>query len=168
MAEDHVDRFLKQLEVLPREVEIDLQVEGIVDRIGGIERRLKRGHERILAEHGLSRTEFYTLTRLRLAPDNRSSPGELASHLELSSGAMTTRLDALEQAGLVRRLPDPDDRRSVIVELTAEGRARWDTATSVAGRREAFFASALTKTEQRELNRLLRKLMLALEAAERE
>jgi DNA-binding MarR family transcriptional regulator len=95
--------------------------------------------------------------------DHRSSPGELAADLELSSGAMTSRLDRLEEAGYIRRLRDPDDRRGVVVELTEEGERRWDEAASVQGRREAFFASTLTKPEQQQLNMLLRKLMLAFE-----
>ena len=165
-SEDHIDRFLKRLSVLPREVDIDLEVEGIVDRIGGINRRVKRGMERPLAEHGLSHPDWQVLTSLRFAADHRSSPGALAGDLELSSGAMTSRLDRLEEAGLVRRLPEPGDRRGVIVELTDAGRKSWDTAASVQGRREAFFASALTKPEQKQLNSLLRKLMLAFEARE--
>ncbi len=162
--EDHIDRFLKRLAILPREVEIDLDVEGIVDRIGGINRRIKRGMETTLTEHGLSHPDWQVLTSLRLVPGHRSSPGELAGDLELSSGAMTSRLDRLEKEGFVRRLPDPDDRRGVVVELTDEGRKAWDTAASVQGRKEAFFASALTKPEQKQLNDLLRKLMLAFEA----
>ena len=166
--EDHIDRFLKRLAVLPREVEIDLEVEALVDRISGINRRVRRGMERTLAEHGLSHPDWQVLTSLRLAADHRSSPGELAGDLELSSGAMTSRLDRLEEAGLVRRLPAPGDRRGVIVELTETGRDAWDTAASVQGRREAFFASALSKAEQKQLNGLLRKLMLAFEAREEE
>jgi DNA-binding MarR family transcriptional regulator len=165
-SEDHIDRFLKRLAVLPREVEIDMDVEAIVDRIGGINRRLKRGMETTLAEHSLSHPDWQVLTSLRLAADHRSSPGELSGDLELSSGAMTSRLDRLEEAGLVRRLPAPGDRRGVIVELTETGRQAWDTAASVQGRKEAFFASALTKPEQKQLNDLLRKLMLAFEARE--
>jgi len=163
-SEDHIDRFLKRLAILPREVEIDLDVEGIVDRIGGINRRVKRGMETTLTEHGLSHPDWQVLTSLRLVPGHRSSPGELAGDLELSSGAMTSRLDRLEKEGFVRRLPDPDDRRGVVVELTEEGQKAWDTAASVQGRKEAFFASALTKPEQKQLNDLLRKLMLAFEA----
>ena len=167
MAEDHIDRFVKRLAVLPREVEIDLDVEALVDRIHGISRRMKRGMERTLAEFGLKGQEWQVLTSLRLAaPDHRSSPGELAENLELSSGAMTSRLDRLESAGLIRRLPDPDDRRGVVVELTDAGREAWDRAASVQARKETFFASALTKGEQRELNDLLRKLMLAFEERE--
>ena len=103
------------------------------------------------------------MTTLRLGNDVcRSSPGELASNLDLSSGAMTSRLDRLEDAGLVRRLPDPDDRRGVVVELTEKGRDAWDTSANVQGRREAFFARTLTKPEQKQLNMLLRKLLLGL------
>jgi DNA-binding MarR family transcriptional regulator len=166
--QDHIDRFLKRLEPLT-EVDIDLEVEAIVDRIGGINRRIKRGMEATLAEHDLTHPDWQVLTALRLRiPDHRSSPGALAADLELSSGAMTSRLDRLEQLGYLRRLPAPGDRRAVVVELTPEGRKAWDKAASIQGRREVFFASALTKAEQRQLNTLLRKLMLAFEAHERD
>jgi DNA-binding MarR family transcriptional regulator len=168
MREDHIDRFLQRLAALPREVEIDLEVEAIVDRIGGINRRIKRGMERTLAEHELTHPDWQVLTSLRLRQQHRSSPGALAADLELSSGAMTSRLDRLAEAGLVSRLPDPADRRGVMIELTDAGRETWDRAASVQARREAFFASALSKDEQRELNALLRKLMLAFEDREAE
>jgi DNA-binding MarR family transcriptional regulator len=163
--EDHIDRFLKRLEVLPPEVEIDLEVEALVDRINSIQKRIARAMESTLAEYGLTHPEWQVLAQLRLAqPEHVSSPGELADHCDLSSGGMTSRLDRLEQAGLVRRRPDPADRRGVLVELTDKGREAWDAAASVQGRKEAFIASALTKPELRRLNDLLRKLMLALEA----
>ena len=60
----------------------------------------------------------------------------------------------------MRRLPDLDDRRGVVVELTEKGREAWDTSINVQGRREAFIASVLTKDEQRQLNVLLRKLLI--------
>ncbi len=162
---DHIDRLVERLEPL-KHVDIDLEVEGIVDRISGINKRIKRGMEATLAEHDLSHPDWQVLTTLRLwRADHRSSPGELAADLEVSSGAMTSRLDRLEEAGYLRRLPDPDDRRGIVVELTPEGTAAWDEAASVQGRREAFFASALTPTEQHQLNGLLRKLMLAFENA---
>ena len=53
--EDHIDRFLKRLEVLPPDSGIDLVVEGLVDRINGISRRIKRGMEATLAEFDLTR-----------------------------------------------------------------------------------------------------------------
>jgi DNA-binding MarR family transcriptional regulator len=164
--EDHIDRFLRRLDVLPPDSGIDLEVEALVGRINGISRRIKRGMEGTLAEFDLTSADWHMLTALRLAPDHRSSPGVLAADLEVSSGAMTSRLDRLESAGLIRRLADTEDRRGVVVELTPAGRAAWDTAAGVQGRREAFYASALTKPEQRKLNDLLRKLMLAFEERE--
>ena len=162
---DHVDRFLERLVALDHP-DIDLEVEALVERIGGINRRLKKGMETVLAEYDLTWPEWSVMSTLRFGTDHRSSPGELAGDLEISSGAMTSRLDRLERQGFVRRLPDPEDRRGIVVELTPEGRAAWDRAAGIAGRREAFFASALTKTEQRQLNKLLRKLMLAFESRE--
>ena len=50
------------------------------------------------------------------------TPGEIAVQTGLTSGAVTAMLDRLERLGLVRRLPDPSDRRRVLVELTDEAR----------------------------------------------
>jgi DNA-binding MarR family transcriptional regulator len=161
--EDHVDRLLAKIAEVGI-VDIDLDVEGIVDRIGSIHRRMKRAQKLTLREHDLTPEEWGVMTTLRLGNDAcRSSPGDLASDLELSSGAMTSRLDRLEEAGLVRRLPDPGDRRGVVVELTEKGLDAWDLAMNVQARREAFFARTLSKAEQKQLNKLLRKLLLGLD-----
>jgi DNA-binding MarR family transcriptional regulator len=165
VQQDHVDRFLAELEPVDG---LDLVVEGIVDRISGISRRIKRGMERVLAEQDLSYQDWQVLGHLRnRGRTHCATPGELAHKLDLSSGAMTSRVDRLEQAGLVQRRPDPEDRRGVRVELTDAGRERYEKAVSIAARREQFFASALTREEQHQLTDLLRKLMLAFEAAER-
>ena len=162
---DHVDQLLAKI-AEAGVVDIDLDVEGIVDRIGSIHHRMRKAQKVTLREHGLTPEEWGVLTKLRLGSDAcRSSPGDLANDLELSSGAMTSRLDRLQEAGLVRRLPDPDDRRGVVVELTEKGYEAWDLAMNVQGRREAFFARTLTKPEQKQLNTLLRKLLLGLDAA---
>jgi DNA-binding MarR family transcriptional regulator len=86
--------------------------------------------------------------------------------MELSSGAMTNRLDRLEQAGLVRRLRDPDDRRGIQVELTNKGKGLYEDAIGVQGRKESLVAAALTNTEKKQLNALLRRLMIEFERAE--
>jgi DNA-binding MarR family transcriptional regulator len=161
-AEDHVDHLLARLAAV--EAEIDLDVEGIVDRIGSINKRVRMALKETLAEYDLTPEHWGVLTTLYLDDDYCSTPGDLAADLELSSGAMTSRIDRLEELGLVRRLPDPSDRRGVRVELTEQGRGAWQRAISVQGRKEAFFASALTKKEQQQLNGLLRKLMLAFDA----
>jgi len=165
MSEDHIDRFLKRVAAI--DTEIDLEVEGIVDRIGGIDRRIHNALKETLAEYDLTPEDWHVLSHLRLRKDGRpSTPGALARSLDLSSGAMTSRLDRLEKLGHIRRLPDPGDRRGVLVEMTAEGVSAWDAAATVQGRKEAFFASALSPAEQKRLNALLRKIMLAFEARE--
>ena len=164
MAHDHVDLLAK---IDAAGVDLDLEVEGIVDRIGGLNRRLKNSLKDTLVEYGLTPEDWHVLSPLRLrSGDHCMSPGELADDLELSTGEMTSRVDRLEKLGLVRRAPDPDDRRGVRVELTDEGLQAWDAAAAVQGRKEAFFASALSRAEQKKLNDLLRKLMLAFEARE--
>ena len=79
---------------------------------------------------------------------------------------MTNRIDRLEAAGLVRRRPDPDDRRGIRVELTDDGNRAWVESTNAQAIKETLVAGALTKREQSQLNGLLRKLMLEFEQDE--
>ena len=167
MAEsDHVDRFLAEIsDELPPE--LDLEVEGIVDRIAGISRRISRALDETLAEYDLTHVDWKLMSALRWAgPPYRRSAGSLAKIVELSSGAMTNRLDQLEQAGLVKRVRDPDDRRGVLVEPTDKGRRLWEEAIGVQARKEALLTEALNERERRQLNTLLRRVMLAFEERE--
>jgi DNA-binding MarR family transcriptional regulator len=159
---DHVDRFLD--DILERLPMLDREVEGLVDRIHGLNRRFQRALDETLAEIDLDYAEWKLLGLLsRKGEGFRSSPGKLAKMMELSSGAMTNRLDRMEEAGLIRRLPDPNDRRAVQVELTDAGRRAWDDTISVQAAKEALVAEALNAKEKQELNDLLRRLMLEFE-----
>src|SRR5215470_16830375 len=82
---DHVDRFLATLDLEG----LDLTVEGIVDRIMGISRRIRRSMDDTLSGFDLTWGEWTVLGSLRHEPSHRASPGELAKKHELSSGAMT-------------------------------------------------------------------------------
>jgi DNA-binding MarR family transcriptional regulator len=135
---------------------LDLEVEGIVERLYRLGRHLERSHEETLERFGVSWGEFRVL-RYAGSP-YRASPGKLSSICELSSGGMTARLDKMERAGLVQRLPDPNDRRGVLVELTDTGSRLWQEAVAAQAEREQAFAAALTRAEQRQLNDLLRQL----------
>jgi DNA-binding MarR family transcriptional regulator len=79
---------------------------------------------------------------------------------------MTNRLDRLEQQGLIRRLPDPDDRRGVLVELTKAGHRSRDESTGDEAAKEALITSALSAREKKQLNALLRRLMIEFEQRE--
>jgi DNA-binding MarR family transcriptional regulator len=160
---DHVDRFLDEIRnELPAEV--DLTVEGIVDRINGINWRIRKMLDETLEQQGLTSADWKVLTALRWqGKPYRRSAGELAKRSDLSSGAMTNRLDQLEEEGLVRRLRDPDDRRGVLVELTEKGRKRHQEAIGVQAKKEALLAEALSERDMEQLNALLRRVMLTLE-----
>jgi DNA-binding MarR family transcriptional regulator len=88
-------------------------------------------------------------------------PGELVPALVLSSGAMTNRIDRVEAAGLVDRLPDPDDRRGTLVALTAKGRQVVDAALLAHLANEERLLGALSAAERRQLTNLPRKLLLS-------
>lgn len=157
---DGVDRML---DIWKRELpDLDLATEGIVERIQKLNRYLDRALNETLAEFSLNRGEWHLLGTLRRSgPPYRRSPGQLVEEMGLSSGAMTNRLDRLESAGLIRRLPDPSDRRALQVELTDAGWQSWQDSVGAQARKEAMVAAALDPDEKEQLNTLLRRLMLA-------
>lgn len=162
--QDHIDRFLEQIgQHMPT---LDLRIEGIVDRINGIQRRIRRMLDETLEEYGLSSGEWHVLARLTRSEDGRRAAGDLAKHVELSSAAMTNRLDRLEKAGLIRRVQDEHDRRSVQIEITDEGKALYARSVDTQAAKEAIVAEALSPSQQDQLNDLLRRLMLAFERRE--
>jgi DNA-binding MarR family transcriptional regulator len=153
------------LEVWARELpDLDLETEGIIERIYKLERHVDASMRDTLDAFDLSYGEYKLMMHLRyVGPPYRGKPGKLAKHLGLSTGAMTNRLDNMERRRLVRRLDDPEDRRGVIVELTEEGKALWDEAVGAQAEKESIVASALDEAEKRHLNELLRRLMNTFE-----
>jgi DNA-binding MarR family transcriptional regulator len=166
-ARDHLD---DQLDVWTREImSLDRLTEGIIERIYKLSRYFSHSMDMTLAEVGISHRTFRVLGRLRYqGPPYQLSAGQLAEAMGLSSGAMTNRLDRLEQAGLVRRVPDPDDRRGVLVEPTEEGHAAWNRTTGSASMKEKLIASVLSEQEKEQLHSLLRTLMAAFPAEVKE
>jgi DNA-binding MarR family transcriptional regulator len=163
---DEQDLIDRALEDWTRELpDLDPTIEGVVERINSLSRYFKRSMDESLAETGLSFGEWGVLGMLRRpGPPYRRSPGQLAKWAGLSGPAMTNRLDRLEAAGLVRRLPDPDDRRALQVELTDEGHRAWEASVGMqAAKEELITSAALNATEREQLNALLRRLMLAFE-----
>lgn len=161
---DHVDRVLIQW----ASVRPDLETTPLafVARLGRAAAFVDAGVTAKLAEFGLTREAFDVLASLRRAgPPFRLSPTELYVGLMRSSGAMTHRLAQLEDARLVRRVADPEDRRGLLVELTRRGRALVDTVAPQHLENERRLISALTTREQKQFIDLLRKLLISFEAA---
>lgn len=99
----------------------------------------------------------------RSGAPHRMPATELARSVLLSSGGMTNRIDRMQEAGLVRRLPDPSDRRGVLVELTEKGRVVIDRAIDAHLELYAQLTAVLTTSERETLIDLVRKQTLAFE-----
>ncbi|MCC5884381.1 MAG: MarR family transcriptional regulator [Halomonas sp.] len=111
-------------------------------------------------EYGLQAGEFDVLATLRRAgAPYRLGPTQLFETLMISSGGMTSRLDRLERAGLIRRAPNPEDRRGTLVSLTEEGLELMNRMVPLHVENEAKMLAGLSRDEQRTLNELLGKLL---------
>jgi len=117
---DHVDFVLTQWHhQCPG---LDVSAMAVFSRLFRLHTLAAREVDAAFRRHGLHQGEFDVLATLYHAgPPHTLNPQALVSALLLSSGAMTNRLDRLEQAGLLARHPNPDDRRGVMVSLTPRG-----------------------------------------------
>ncbi len=141
----------------------------VVARVGRLAHFLDEGMDRVFAAHGIRREGWDVLASLRRAgPPYRASPTTLYRRLMRTSGAMTNRLHRLESAALIRRVADPEDARSLLVELTETGHRLVEEVAPQHLANERALLAALTPGEQRDLAALLAKLLSALEGAKPE
>jgi DNA-binding MarR family transcriptional regulator len=155
--EDEVDRLVAAW----RRERPDLDVEPlqVLSRVGRLARHLDRARRLAFAEHDLEPWEFDVLTALRRAgTPYQLSPGQLLTQTLVTSGTMTNRIDRLAKRGLVERLPDPSDRRGVLVRLTEAGRTHADSALAGLLAQERALLGDLTPAQRRDLADLLRVL----------
>lgn len=141
--------------------QIDPEVEGIVSRVDKIDRYFQSAFRASLGKAGLTKEEWKVL--IALTREVRSH-GWLCRDLDVSTGAMTNRLDKLESRGLIKRAPDPDDRRGVLLELTPAGRERMEEYIDAGAGRERELLTGLSLAEKQKLNALLSKLLVSLQA----
>lgn len=133
-------------------------------RISRIGLHIARRQEEAFGRFGLNRGEVGVLAALRFAgPRQQLSPTRLFKGLMLSSAGITSRLDSLERRGYVKRKRDPNDRRGVLVELTAAGREVLGQAVGANTGGEKELLANLTRQEQKTLAGLLKKLLSGLE-----
>lgn len=141
-----------------------LQVTARLSRIGPL---LAKRQEAVFSRFGLGRGEVGALSALRLSGSPyRLSPTRLGKGLMLSSAGVTSRIDRLERRGLVRRLPDPDDRRGVIIELTDQGLEVVDAAVAAIAISDRQLLERMDPQEVEALADLLRKFLAGLELPE--
>lgn len=150
-----------------REIRPDLDPAplGLVGRVIVLAEHLERSVNEALSAHRLTLGQFDILATLRRQSDGRLTPTGLMQSVMLSSGGMTNRLDRLEEAGLVRREADPDDRRGVVVGLTRKGRELIDAATETRFAEAKRSVPALGIRDRRGLEGLLRTWLEEIESA---
>jgi DNA-binding MarR family transcriptional regulator len=139
--------------------DVDVSAMQVLSRVSRLARHLDRARRQAFAAHSLETWEFDVLAALRRAgPPYDLSPGRLVAETLVTSGTMTNRVDRLVARGLVERRPDPDDRRGVLVRLTASGRRTVDAALDELLVHEREILGALDTAEASRLADALRTL----------
>jgi DNA-binding MarR family transcriptional regulator len=145
---------------------------GIFGRIWRLSATMLSDAEKWLAPAGLSFESFSLIVTLRRSgPPYELNPTAFYRESLLSSGAITNRIDRVEAEGLVKRLPDPNDRRGTLVRLTPKGRALADRAIKLHFTALTESLSDIAPGERKQLAKLLSKLLTSVEerhAKERE
>src|SRR6266851_1096398 len=124
--------------------------------------------EATFSRFGVTHAGFQVLASLyRAGPPYRRSPSRVARGLMLSGAGLTGRMDQLERIGLLQRNRDRDDRRAVVVELTAAGRRLVRAAFPVfVGSHARLLDQALQPVQQSALGALLRDVLQPFESSE--
>ncbi|HIK06074.1 MAG TPA: MarR family transcriptional regulator [Trichormus sp. M33_DOE_039] len=162
MEFDPVDKILLQWQ--GERPDLDVSPMGIIGRMMRLSKHLERSLQLTFSEFGLNLGEFDVLAALRRSGQPyQLSPTELFNTLMVSSGTMTHRIDRLEQAELVRRIPDVSDRRGILIELTDQGFNVIEKAVEAHVVNEHRILSVLEASERQILAHLLRKLLVSFE-----
>ena len=117
-------------------------------------------YQRHIAELELTLPQAQALRILRRGP---LVTGHLAEELGISAPAITQLTDRLARKGLIERRNCPDDRRCVLVALTARGTGLVDAFRE---RRREIFEGALTKLSEVEQEQVVKALGMVVEALE--
>ena len=159
MEQDHVDRMIEAwAQRLPSLDVTPLEVAGRLLRCAD---HLQRAIEEALRPLGLSFGDFDVINTLRRRGDpDGTNPKLLATSALITSGAMTSRLDRLEQAGMLTRHPDPSDRRAIRVRLTPNGEMLAVQALEAVLDADQRFLTPLTTRARTALAASLKQLLL--------
>lgn len=160
---DSVERMLDEWRREQPELNaFPLGIHGRVVRLSG---HLLRRADEWLGPLGLSWEAFSLVVTLRRSgKPYEMRPTDILRESLLTSGAITNRIDRVAEMGLVKRYPDPDDRRGYLVKLTPAGKKLADKAIArhFAGVEGAL--DVLSPAEQDRLAELLSKLLASLES----
>ncbi len=130
--------------------------ETLPDAFWSVARQLREASHQSLAPWDITPAQLRALRVLRHHGTLRLS--ELSGHLHIAARSTTEVADALESRGLVRRRPDPGDRRATLVELTEHGASVLDAIRAARGTEAERVFGRLSQTDRAHLARILRKL----------
>ena len=147
--------------------EVDTSAMEIVGRLSELWLSIDRDHlAPMMRGFGLQGGEFDVIATLRRAgPPYALTPTQLYEAAMMSSGGMTARLDRLEKSGLIRRSPNPEDRRGTLVSLTDKGHALIEKALPAHAANELRLLDGLTADERTQLSALLAKWLAAQDSS---
>lgn len=144
--------------------DLDTEPMALIGRIIRLSAHLSEEMGRTFAQHGLNGANFDMLaTLLRSGPPHALSPNELLETMMITSGTMTNRIDQLEKDGLVIRIKNLNDKRSVRVQLTAKGYKIINAAVTDHVETQKKLVGKITEGERRVLNPLLQTYLAAFE-----
>lgn len=154
---DHVDLVLSQWST--ERPDLDVSAMGVIGRLGRVQRLVDARLRATFAQHDLDAPSFDVLATLRRSGTDGLTPAGLMRAGMVTSGAITQRLDRLEERGLVQRAPSDADRRSVLVSLTDAGRALVDAALPDHVATEERLLAGLDRDQRDHLASTLRTLL---------
>lgn len=114
-----------------------------------------------LEQTGISGVKVWALSLLLNQADTLGI-GQLAEAMQCGKSNATQIVDRMEAESLVKRLPHPDDRRSILVEVTAEGEARYIAGLETRRAAVKDILTAFSAEEQAQFVALLQKLVETL------
>lgn len=147
--------------------DLDVRPMGVIGRIKRCAALLQRQLDETFAAFGMTSWEFDVLATLRRSGAPYClAPTALFSALMITSGTMTHRLKGLETRSLVLRLPNPDDARSVLVQLTPAGLALIDRAVEAHVENERRVLVSIKPSDLLALDTRLSRLLAVLEQSD--
>jgi DNA-binding MarR family transcriptional regulator len=130
--------------------------ETLSDAFWSVARQLREASHESLVPWEITPAQLRALRVLKHHGPLRLS--ELSDHLRIAARSTTEVVDAIESRGLVRRQPDPGDRRATLVELTEHGESVLDAIRAARGSEAERVFDRLSQTDRAHLARILRKL----------
>jgi len=130
--------------------------ESLNELFGAVARRLRHSSMEALAPWHVAPSQLRAMSLI--AKHETIRPSELADHLRITPRSVTEVVDSLEEQDLVRRTPDPDDRRATLVSLTDQGAAVVAAVRAARAAEAETIFGHLGARDRAHLRRILGKL----------